>query len=66
LFWGGLRGALALALALGLPADVPHRDTVISVSFMVAFFSIFVQGLTMTPLLRRMGEIPLPPKTNLH
>jgi CPA1 family monovalent cation:H+ antiporter len=60
LFWGGLRGALALALAVGLPADVPHRDAVISVSFMVAFFSIFVQGLTMTPLLRRMGEIPLP------
>jgi NhaP-type Na+/H+ or K+/H+ antiporter len=27
---------------------------------MVVFFSIFVQGLTMTPLLRRMGEMPLP------
>jgi len=57
LFWGGLRGGLALALALGPPPDVPHRDTVISVSFVVVFFSIFVQGLTMTPLLRRMGEI---------
>jgi CPA1 family monovalent cation:H+ antiporter len=60
LFWGGLRGALALALALGLPPDVPHRDTIISVSFVVVSFSIFAQGLTMTPLLRRMGEIPLP------
>jgi len=60
LFWGGLRGALALALALGLPPDVPHRDTIISVCFVVVSFSIFVQGLTMTPLLRRMGEIPLP------
>jgi CPA1 family monovalent cation:H+ antiporter len=60
LFWGGLRGALALALALGLPADVPHRDTIISVSFAVVSFSIFVQGLTMTPFLRRMGEMPLP------
>ena len=60
LFWGGLRGGLALALALGLPPDVPHRETIISVSFVVVFFSIFVQGLTMTPLLRRMGEMPLP------
>jgi CPA1 family monovalent cation:H+ antiporter len=60
LFWGGLRGALALALALGLPPNVPHRQAVISVCFMVVFFSIFVQGLTMTPLLRRMGEMPLP------
>jgi CPA1 family monovalent cation:H+ antiporter len=57
LFWGGLRGGLALALALGLPSDVPHRDTIISVSFVVVFFSIFVQGLTMPPFLRRMGEI---------
>ena len=60
LFWGGLRGGLALALALGLPPDVPHRDTIISVSFVVVSFSVFVQGLTMTPLLRRMGEMPLP------
>jgi NhaP-type Na+/H+ or K+/H+ antiporter len=58
LFWGGLRGALALALALGLPPDVPHRDASISVTFVVVSFSIFVQGLTMTPLLRRLGEMP--------
>ena len=60
LFWGGLRGGLALALALGLPVDVPYRDKIISVSFLVVSFSIFVQGLTMTPFLRRMGEMPLP------
>jgi len=60
LFWGGLRGGLALALALGLPPGVPHRETIISVTFLVVSFSIFVQGLTMTPLLRRMGETPLP------
>jgi CPA1 family monovalent cation:H+ antiporter len=59
LFWGGLRGALALALALGLPPNVPHRQAVISVCFMVVSFSILVQGFTMTPLLRRMGEIPV-------
>ncbi len=58
LFWGGLRGALALALALGLPADMPYRDKIIQVSFLVVSFSIFVQGLTMTPFLRWMGELP--------
>lgn len=53
LFWGGLRGALALALALGLPDSFPHRDAIIATAFAVVTFSIFVQGLTMAPLLRR-------------
>jgi CPA1 family monovalent cation:H+ antiporter len=57
LFWGGLRGALALALALGLPPDVPRREEIITVSFAVVAFSVFVQGLTIAPLLRSMGEI---------
>jgi CPA1 family monovalent cation:H+ antiporter len=57
LFWGGLRGALALALALGLPPEVPLRNQIVTVSFAVVTFSVFVQGLTMTPLLRRVGEI---------
>lgn len=61
LFWGGLRGALALALVLGLPATMPMRDTITTVAFGVVAFSIIVQGLTMTPLLRKLGEIaPLP------
>lgn len=58
LFWGGLRGALALALALGLPPEVPQREEIITISFAVVAFSVFVQGLTISPFLRRMGEIP--------
>ena len=58
LFWGGLRGALALALALGLPAEMPLRDEIIAIGFAVVAFSVFVQGLTMVPFLRKMGEIP--------
>ena len=57
LWWGGLRGALALALALALPANVPERGEIISVAFAVVAFSIFVQGLTMEPLMRRLGLI---------
>lgn len=58
LFWGGLRGALALALVLGLPAEMPMRETITTVAFGVVAFSIVVQGLTMTPLLRCLGQIP--------
>jgi CPA1 family monovalent cation:H+ antiporter len=57
LFWGGLRGALALALALALPEEVPDRDLIIAITFVVVAFSIFVQGLTIPPLLRALGEI---------
>ncbi len=52
LFWGGLRGALALALALALPSALPRHDEIVTLTFAVVAFSIFVQGLTMTPLLR--------------
>ena len=58
LFWGGVRGALALALALGLPATLPRREEIITVSFAVVAFSIFVQGLTIVPLLRHLGDLP--------
>ena len=57
LFWGGLRGALALALVLGIPEDVPQREEIVTVSFAVVAFSIFVHGLTIAPLLRKLGEI---------
>jgi CPA1 family monovalent cation:H+ antiporter len=52
LFWGGLRGALALALSLALPAGAPRREAIITISFAVVAFSIFVQGLTVTKVLR--------------
>jgi len=58
LFWGGLRGGLGLALALALPESIPQRDLIVTVTFGVVAFSIYVQGLTLTPLLRRFGEIP--------
>ena len=55
LFWGGLRGALGLALALAVPASVPERGAIILSAFVVVAFSIFVQGLTMPWLVRRLG-----------
>lgn len=55
LFWGGLRGALGLALALAVPASVPERGAIILSAFVVVAFSIFVQGLTMPWLVERLG-----------
>lgn len=57
MFWGGLRGALGLALALGLPATIPLREEIVTVTFAVVAFSVVVQGMTMLPLLRHFGEV---------
>jgi CPA1 family monovalent cation:H+ antiporter len=54
LFWGGLRGALALALALALPYEMPNHDAIVTVTFAVVAFSVFVQGLTIPLLLRKL------------
>jgi CPA1 family monovalent cation:H+ antiporter len=55
LVWGNLKGSLSMALALSLPADMPHRDLIATVVFGCAFFTLTVQGLTLAPLARRLG-----------
>jgi CPA1 family monovalent cation:H+ antiporter len=52
--WGGLRGALALALALSLDDTFPNRLQVLDLTYGVVIFSILVQGLTIKPLLRML------------
>jgi CPA1 family monovalent cation:H+ antiporter len=61
LFWGGLRGALALALALAVPPTVPERNAIIVTAFVVVAFSILVQGLTMPWLIRYFRLAPPEP-----
>ena len=55
LWWGGLRGALGLALALSLPPSVAHRSEILVATFGVVVFSVVVQGLTMPLLLRTLA-----------
>jgi len=58
LWWGGLRGAVALALALSLPAALgAEREVVLVMTFGVVLFTLLVQGLSMGPLVRRLGVI---------
>jgi monovalent cation:H+ antiporter, CPA1 family len=59
IFWGGLRGAIPIALVLGLaPADrVLGGVDAVPVVFSVVLFSLLVQGTTFRPLLSRLGLI---------
>ncbi|MGB5372298.1 MAG: cation:proton antiporter [Polyangiales bacterium] len=51
LTWGGLRGGLALALALSLP-QVPERSMIAEMTFAVVAFSVLVQGSTIAKLFK--------------
>lgn len=55
LFWGGLRGAISLALALSLPAALAEREQLRVMTFGVVLFTLLAQGTTMQFLLRRLG-----------
>ena len=55
LFWGGLRGAIALALVLSLPVELPYWYTIQSMVFGVVLFSLLVQGTTSKALIMRFG-----------
>jgi CPA1 family monovalent cation:H+ antiporter len=57
LTWGGLRGTIALALVLSVPATVAGRDTLLVVTFGVVLLSLLVQGLTIGPLVNRLGLV---------
>jgi CPA1 family monovalent cation:H+ antiporter len=59
MWWGGLRGALALALALALPADMPRRDDILISTFAVVAFSVIVQGLTAPLALKALRLAPV-------
>jgi CPA1 family monovalent cation:H+ antiporter len=64
LVWGGLRGSLSLAMALSLPyvvgpASEPFRERqdILVMTFGVIIFTLLVQGLTLRPLLERLGLV---------
>jgi CPA1 family monovalent cation:H+ antiporter len=64
LFWSGLRGAVATALALSLPSDLPQRDLLAGTVYGIVLLTLVLQGTTADLLLRRLGlgHAPAPPK----
>lgn len=70
LTWGGVRGGISVALALSIPEAV-ERPPILAATYLVALFTIIVQGLTlptvihwiMTPASPPPPPVPAPPKT---
>jgi len=58
--WGGLRGAIALAIVLSLP-NFAYYDIFVAVVMGVVLFTLLVQGLSMEWLVQKLGldEAPL-------
>ncbi len=56
--WGGLRGAISLALALSLPLSLgAERSQIQAMTFGVVLFTILIQGFSMSPVLRKLGVV---------
>lgn len=51
MIWGGLRGGLAIALALALPAG-PAKTLIVPMTYATVLFSILIQGLSISPLIK--------------
>ncbi len=65
MFWSGLRGAVTVALALSLPADIPQRDLLQQITYGVVLFTLLVQGTTVDFLIDRSGAGGERPPTRL-
>ena len=76
--WGGLRGGLALAMALSIPSktafagDIDVKDIILVMTYAVVMFSILVQGSTIEPSIRKSKTVDpnreayLQPSKNSH
>ena len=51
--WGGLRGGISIALALGL-TQAMERDLFLVITYIVVVFSILVQGMTIGKLVKKV------------
>jgi CPA1 family monovalent cation:H+ antiporter len=56
MFWSGLRGAVAVAMALSLPLDFPQRTLLQAITFGIVLFTLLVQGTTTELVVGRMAR----------
>ncbi|WP_199187082.1 MULTISPECIES: sodium:proton antiporter [unclassified Photobacterium] len=65
LTWGGLRGGLALAMAMAIPAhiylpshpDVSVKEIIVLMTYAIVIFSILIQGSTITPMIMKAKAV---------
>ena len=55
LVWGGLRGGVALALALALPEELPQRDLFVAMTGGVVLATLLLNATTISALVHRLG-----------
>jgi CPA1 family monovalent cation:H+ antiporter len=65
LTWGGLRGAISVAMALSLPVS-DSRSMILTLTYFVVVFSILVQGLTVGRVIRMTGGTTIPSESSGH
>jgi Na+/H+ antiporter len=53
--WSGMRGGISLAAALAIPETLPSRDLVVFVAYGAIVITLVLPGLTLAPLLERLG-----------
>jgi Na+:H+ antiporter len=55
MWWGGLKGGLAIAIVLSIPVDMPGRESILYITLGVVLFSLLVNASTIRPLMKKLG-----------
>lgn len=55
LFWGGLKGSIPIALVVGMSPGMAHRSLFLTTAFGIVLVTLVFQGLTMKPLVQKLG-----------
>ncbi len=55
MWWGGLKGGLAIAIVLSIPLDMPGRESILYITLGVVLFSLLINAPTIRPLMQKLG-----------
>jgi len=55
MWWGGLKGGLAIAIVLSIPLDLPGRQLLLDLTLGVVMFSLLFNAPTVRPLIQKLG-----------
>lgn len=55
MWWGGLKGGLAIAIVLSVPTDLPGRDLLLHLTLGVVMFSLLINATTIRPMIKKLG-----------